>query len=110
MCGHFGGKADPAGPSIVTYVIQNALRRRYLVLLGWIGLFLFSVSRILQSDAAVLPQAAAAAANVEARTSAAEPAARLVAIEQLQVGQRVRADAPTNELDLQFGSPVVAGL
>ncbi len=41
-------------------------------------------------------------------TSAAEPATRLVAIEQLQVGQRVRADAPTDELDLQFGTEVVS--
>lgn len=57
----------------------------------------------------MLPQAGAAA-NVEARTSTAEPATGLVAIERLQVGQRVRADAPTDKLDLQFGSPVVAGL
>ncbi len=42
--------------------------RRALILIGSIGLLLFSVSRILQSDTAVLPQAGAAA-NVEARTS-----------------------------------------
>ena len=59
----------------------------------------FLNSRILQSDTAVLPRAGAAA-NVEARTSPTESATRLVAIEQLQVGQRVRADAPTDELDL----------
>ena len=81
--------------------------QRAVILIGSIGLFLFSVSRILQSDASVLPQAGAAA-KVEARTSAAEPATRLVAIEQLQVGQRVRADAPTDELDLQFGTEVVS--
>ncbi len=81
--------------------------RRTVILIGSIGLFLFSVARILRSDTAVLPQAGAAA-NVEARTSAAEPATRLVAIEQLQVGQRVRADAPTDELDLQFGTEVVS--
>jgi hypothetical protein len=46
--------------------------------------------------------------RLERRTSAAEPATRLVAIEQLQVRQRVRADAPTDELDLQFGSEVVS--
>ena len=57
----------------------------------------------------MLPQAGAAA-NVEARTSYGEPSTRLMAIEQVQVGQRVRADAPTDEFDLKFGSPVVAGL
>ncbi len=39
--------------------------------------------------------------------SAVHPATELVAIEQLQVGERVLAESPTGEEDLQFGSDII---
>ncbi|MFO0975266.1 MAG: polymorphic toxin-type HINT domain-containing protein [Planctomycetaceae bacterium] len=39
--------------------------------------------------------------------SAVRPATELVAIEQLQVGERVLAESPTGEEDLQFGSDII---
>ena len=83
-----------------------------LTILACLSLCGFSVYRAMDGASMLITSAVnAAEANSVQQPNAATSShstVRLTPIEDLQVGERVRADSPTSNLDLQFGTEVVS--
>jgi|GEM_PF-1674550 len=82
--------------------LQTVLAMTCLVLLSG-----YSISRALQASSGMMSEAEAAELSSRPAPAADAATIQLTPIEQLQVGDRVLANAPTEEVDLQFGTDIV---